>query len=234
MKNISLKKVIILCIGLFLTTNLLGQITFPAYQSFKITGTVRDAFTNEPIQASLIFQSLPNASDVYIIGSGTEEEGYEFVVRNETKYVIEIISENYKPEIDTVVINGNIEGLDFSLLSVKPGQILRLNNIYFSQGDYKIQEQSIQELSELVMLLNLYPGMKIRLEGHTDRLGGRSANIELSENRVLEIKKYLEQFGIHAKRIETAAFGGSKPLSTENSEESRKLNRRVEVRILSV
>lgn len=234
MKNFSLKEVFILCAGLFLWTDLFGQITFHAYQSFRITGTVRDALTKEPLQASLVFQSLPDASDVYIIDSGTEGEGYEFIVRSEKKYVIEIISDNYKPEIDTVVIDGNIEGLDFTLLSVKPGQILRLNNIYFGQGDYKIQEQSKQELSELIMLMNLYPDMKIQLEGHTDRQGGRSANMELSENRVLEIKKYLEHYGVNTKRIKTAAFGGSKPISTENTEDSRKLNRRVEVRILSI
>jgi outer membrane protein OmpA-like peptidoglycan-associated protein len=76
--------------------------------------------------------------------------------------------------------------------------------------------------------------MVIRLEGHTDRLGGRSANMTLSENRVQEIKKYIISNGINQKRVKTAAFGGSKPISTEGTEESRQLNRRVEVRILSI
>ena len=82
--------------------------------------------------------------------------------------------------------------------------------------------------------MNQYPDMKIRLEGHTDRLGGRRANMKLSENRVLEIKEYLVSRGIHHKRIKIAAFGGTKPISTENNEESRQMNRRVEIRILSI
>jgi OOP family OmpA-OmpF porin len=76
--------------------------------------------------------------------------------------------------------------------------------------------------------------MIIQLEGHTDRQGGRRANLVLSENRVLEIKSRLVSAGINQKRIKTVAFGDRKPLSTENTEESRKLNRRVEVRILSI
>jgi outer membrane protein OmpA-like peptidoglycan-associated protein len=58
--------------------------------------------------------------------------------------------------------------------------------------------------------------------------------MELSENRVLEIKKYLVNEGVDQKRIKTAAFGGSRPISTENNEEARRQNRRVEVRILSI
>jgi outer membrane protein OmpA-like peptidoglycan-associated protein len=85
-----------------------------------------------------------------------------------------------------------------------------------------------------VALLKQYPDMVIQLEGHTDRQGGRSANMELSEDRVLEIKNYLVNTGINPKRIKTAAFGDTRPISTENTEESRQLNRRVEVRIISI
>jgi len=212
-----------------------GQIRNKIYEDLKVRGTVIDALTKEPINATLIFESVPDASDVYIIDAGDEGDGsYEVSIRSKEKFIIEISSENYKPEIDTIVIENHLSGLDFQLLSVKPGQLLRLHNIYFAQGDYKILDQSFQEISEIVLLLNQYPDMVIRLEGHTDRLGGRSANMVLSENRVQEIKKYLINSGINQKRVKTAAFGGSKPISTEGTEESRQLNRRVEVRILSI
>jgi len=233
MKSVRLP-VIILLVFLTMTFNVIGQTGYQLYKDYKIRGTITDALTKEPVNATLVFESVPDASDVYIIDSGTGNGAYEVTIRSDQKYVVEISSNNYKPEIDTVIIGGNQSGLNFELLSVKPGQLLRLYNIYFAQGDYQILDQSRQEISELVMLLNQYPDMKIRLEGHTDRLGGRRANMQLSENRVLEIKKYLVNSGINQKRVKTAAFGGNKPISSENNEESRQMNRRVEIRILSI
>lgn len=204
------------------------------YQDHRINGMVRDAITKEPIPATLILESVPDASDVYIIEADAADGLFEIAIRENSKYIIEVKSSNYKPEVDTLVISGNLSGLDYELLSVKPGQLLRLQNVYFDQGEYQILESSREEIRELVLLLNQYPDMVIRLEGHTDRLGGRTANMQLSENRVLEIKRHLVNAGIHPKRIQTAAFGGSRPISTENTEESRQLNRRVEVRIISI
>lgn len=233
MKPVSLP-LFILLLFLTMTSNVIGQTGYQLYKDYKIQGTIIDALTKEPINATLVLESVPDASDVYIVNSGNDNGTYEVTIRNDMKYVVEVTSNNYKPEIDTVFIGGNQSGLNFELLSVRPGQLLRLYNIYFAQGDYQILDESQQEISELVMLLNQYPDMKIQLEGHTDRLGGRRANMELSENRVLEIKKYLVNQGIHHKRVRTAAFGGSKPISSENNEESRQMNRRVEIRILSI
>lgn len=233
MKSIRLPVVTFL-VFLAITLNVIGQTGYQLYKDYRIRGTITDALTKEPVNATLVFESVPDASDVYIIDSGTGNGVYEVTIRSDRKYIVEVSSNNYKPEIDTVLIGGNQSGLNFELLSVRPGQLLRLYNIYFAQGDYQILDQSQQEISELVLLLNQYPDMKIQLEGHTDRLGGRRANMELSENRVLEIKKYLVSHGINQKRVKTAAFGGNKPISSENNEESRQMNRRVEIRILSI
>jgi outer membrane protein OmpA-like peptidoglycan-associated protein len=234
MKSARVPVMVLLGIIIF-TFDITGQIRNQIYEDLLVRGKVIDALTKEPINATLIFESVPDASDVYIIDAGDKGDGsYEVSIRSKEKFIVEISSESYKPEIDTVVINDNLNGLDFQLLSVKPGQLLRLHNIYFEQGDHKILDQSQQEISEIILLLNQYPDMVIRLEGHTDRLGGRNANMVLSENRVQEIKKHLINHGINQKRVKTAAFGGSKPISTEGTEESRRLNRRVEVRILSI
>jgi outer membrane protein OmpA-like peptidoglycan-associated protein len=234
MKNVKIPVIIVLVILTMFATDVFSQSGYQQYEDYKIRGTIRDALTKDPIYATLVFESIPDASDVYIIKTEKDHGLYELEIRDNNKYIIEITSDNYKPEIDTVTIAGNISGLDFELLSVKPGQLLRLHNIYFEQGDHIILENSYQEINEIVMLLKQYPDMVIQLEGHTDRQGGRSANLKLSEDRVLEIKKFLVGAGIHPKRIRTAAFGDRRPISTENDEEARRLNRRVEVRIISI
>lgn len=234
MKYVKMPVSILLVILTMFAADVYSQSGYQQYEDHRIKGTIRDALTKDPIRATLVFESVPDASDVYIIKTEDDNGLYELAIRENNKYIIEITSDSYKPEIDTVTIASNISGLDFELLSVKPGQLLRLHNIYFAQGDYEILENSYQEINEIVMLLKQYPNMVIQLEGHTDRQGGRTANLRLSEERVLEIKKYLVTAGIHPKRIRTAAFGDRKPISTENNEEARRLNRRVEVRIISI
>lgn len=201
---------------------------------YRISGVVTDAADHHPLKATVIFQTLPDISEVYIGDSRENSGSYAIGLHNRNRYLVEVSAPMYKPEIDTLVIDNNMDSVNYQLVSVKPGSILRLHRIYFAQGDYKIQPNSYGELTELLLLLERYPEMVVRLEGHTDRLGGRQANMILSQNRVEEIKKYLISKGIAEKRIKTQAFGGNRPLSTENTEESRSLNRRVEVRILSI
>ena len=74
--------------------------------------------------------------------------------------------------------------------------------------------------------------MIIQLEGHTDYQGNAEENMKLSEQRVNAVKDYLVSRGIKSKRIQTKAFGGTAPLSRDNTPEAHRINRRVELRIL--
>jgi outer membrane protein OmpA-like peptidoglycan-associated protein len=201
---------------------------------YHVTGMVCDAADNHPIRATIVFQTLPDISEVYINDSQDSSGIYSIGLHRQNKYLVEVTAPFYKPEIDTITVHHNLDSLNYQLVSVKPGSLLRLQKIYFEQGEHMIRGNSYEELNELLLLLEQYPQMTVRLEGHTDRLGGREANMLLSQNRVDEIRKYLIRRGIDQKRIKTQAFGGTKPISTENDEESRQLNRRVEVRILSI
>ena len=76
--------------------------------------------------------------------------------------------------------------------------------------------------------------MQIRLEGHTDTVGEFDANVELSRNRVNEVKKYLVSKGISSTRIETVGYGPSRPINTNKTLKERPENRRVELVIVKV
>ena len=77
------------------------------------------------------------------------------------------------------------------------------------------------------------PKLVIQLEGHTDNQGNPKMNMDLSQQRVDNVKKYLASKGVEKDRIKTKAFGGTKPILNANSNEARALNRRVEMRVLS-
>ncbi|NJM26972.1 MAG: OmpA family protein [Bacteroidia bacterium] len=74
--------------------------------------------------------------------------------------------------------------------------------------------------------------MVIQLEGHTDYQGDPKDNLKLSQQRVNAVKEYLVGRGIKSGRVKTKAFGGSMPLSRDDTPEAHRMNRRVELRIL--
>jgi outer membrane protein OmpA-like peptidoglycan-associated protein len=75
------------------------------------------------------------------------------------------------------------------------------------------------------------PHVEIELAGHTDNRGSFQQLMSLSQKRVNKVKSYLVSKGIKAKRITGKGYGGSKPIASNESEETRLLNRRVEFTI---
>ena len=98
----------------------------------------------------------------------------------------------------------------------------------------QIHADSHCDLNILVDRLNQFPKMVIQLEGHTDYVGNANSNMDLSERRVQSVKKYLISKNIDGDRVLAKAFGGSQPLSREDTPEAHSSNRRVEVRIINV
>ena len=81
-------------------------------------------------------------------------------------------------------------------------------------------------------MMNDNSNMVIQLEGHTDYQGDAKENAKLSQGRVDAVKSYLVSKGIQKSRIKTKAFGGTQPLSRDDTPEAHRMNRRVELRIL--
>ena len=115
---------------------------------------------------------------------------------------------------------------------VEAGRTYRLNNLLFKQSAYEIEPESYPELDSLLSIMTRNPTMEIELAGHTDNVGDPKLNVALSQKRVDAVKSYLTNKGIAPSRIQTQAYGGSKPIADNSREETKRLNRRVEVKIL--
>ena len=109
---------------------------------------------------------------------------------------------------------------------------MRLDALIFQQRSSIISPESYAELNSVAEMLQSNPKMVIQLEGHTDTRGDAKMNLKLSEQRVEAVQKYLYSKGVAQQKVKTKAFGGTRPLSRENTEEAHKLNSRVEARIL--
>jgi outer membrane protein OmpA-like peptidoglycan-associated protein len=140
-------------------------------------------------------------------------------VKKDTTTQVEVVSADFKKDI--------------SMDEIKLHQKLQLSHIYFEQAKFNLLATSFPELNDLVTLMKKHPTVRIRLEGHTDNQGNPMRNLELSENRAKEVKKYLVEQGIDEHRIEWIGYGGQRPIYSNADKNLRPKNRRVEVVIIA-
>lgn len=104
-------------------------------------------------------------------------------------------------------------------------------NLLFKTGESVILNSSYKSLNELGGLLRNNKSYHLVLEGHTDDVGEDESNMKLSDDRAKAVKKYLEDYGISASRIEAKGYGETQPIADNKTEAGRKLNRRVHMTI---
>lgn len=201
-----------------------------------VSGHIQDSTTGGGIGNAIItYMELPYGNFVGIVKSREGDGYYSYNTFGHERYIVKIDSKDYIGRTDTInplTQMGSQLDIDY-ILSKKPSEeIISLDNLIFDLGKSEIKPESFAELDALAKLMKENPEMIIQLEGHTDFRGGRSKNLKLSQERVKQVKNYLIHGGIMPDRILTKAYGGSNPLSWENTEEASRLNRRVEVRII--
>ena len=102
--------------------------------------------------------------------------------------------------------------------------------INFDTGKSTIKPESAQAIGEIAKLLKADPGLKIHVVGHTDNTGGVDSNIKLSQERAEAVLQALvRDHGIATSRLRAYGCGQFAPVASNDSEEGRAKNRRVEL-----
>lgn len=211
-------------------TNLFAQ---PGAKWMKLEGNVVSVSMKSPLKARLTLESMPYGGDNRVFTSDETDGSFSFKVKEGKEYKVLVEAEGYLSVEEVININKGMGKKLYELVPSGENTLLRLN-INFEEGKATIITESFSELDKLVNMMKAYPEMEIQLEGHTDFRGSSTANFKLSERRVEAVKEYLSQQSIDEKRIKTKAFGGTEPLTRENTEEAKLTNRRVEARILKI
>jgi OmpA-OmpF porin, OOP family len=194
-------------------------------------GKVMDARTNKGVKASIRYSSIPTGS----IHGDFNDSAFSFQIFGTARYKITAEAQGYTSKtiiVDPKDLDTDKKAIIKDIKLSRSGDAIRLNHLIFAQGKSAIEPQSFPELDEIAMMMKENPKVEIQLEGHTDNVGSSDANLKLSQERVDAVKSYLVKKGVKKSRIQTKAFGGSKPLRNEMTPEARVLNRRVEMRIL--
>ncbi|MBA2610469.1 MAG: OmpA family protein [Bacteroidetes bacterium] len=115
------------------------------------------------------------------------------------------------------------------LFSPKFGEAVTLKNIFFETNKAELLSQSFSELDKLVQYLNKDSATTIIISGHTDNTGNEHQNKTLSEARAKAVSDYLSSKQIDKIRIKYIGYGSAKPINSNDTDECKQLNRRVEV-----
>jgi outer membrane protein OmpA-like peptidoglycan-associated protein len=111
---------------------------------------------------------------------------------------------------------------------VKEKVTVRLN-VRFDTDKAIVKEKYHKDIQTIANFMKLYPDVKVTIEGHTDNVGTDDYNQKLSERRANSIRQYLiEKFGINGSRLTAVGYGESKPIASNDNEEGREINRRVQ------
>jgi len=191
----------------------------------------------QPTDAQLRVESVP---DNIMAGKMREEVGtYRFTISQTTPkvYNLSVEKDGYLFEdinLGTLAASAEASTLERTvrLRKLQLGTSKILRNIYFDFDKATFRDESYSELNKLETMMAQNPGMVIEISGHTDNIGKKAYNLDLSQRRANAVKDFLVNKGIDARRIVAKGYGEERPLASNDDEvEGREINRRVEFQV---
>ena len=195
--------------------HLVGSITdlktkSPIAATIRINGGVYS--TNQTLATAFAFD-LPTAGEYTLV---VEADGYI----------------SYSEKLDVVSNEPNQQEHNVILQPIELGTTVKLDLVLFKRGTTDFLEESYEQLDLMIQMMKDNTTMEIELGGHTDNVGNSRLNKKLSQERVDAVVKYFIDKGIDNKRLSGKGYGGSKPIASNKSESTRRLNRRVEFTVV--
>lgn len=133
--------------------------------------------------------------------------------------------------------DGSWPGADIdAVAAIGSGKRISLNaELLFDYNKSELKISAQNQIDSLLKQIKYKEDVEmILIEGHTDSIGSAEYNIRLSQNRAKAVNDFMLSNGVDAKKIKYYGYGAMHPLTDNHSEESRKLNRRVEIVIIPI
>lgn len=202
-----------------------------------LKGTVKDAQTKQPIEAKIEIIDNEKNEVIATFNSNSETGKYLVSLPSGKNYGINVSAPGYlfHSENFTLSDTASYKEVRKNILLNKAdvGTKVVLRNIFFDFGKATLRPESISELNKLMKVLEENSTIKIEISGHTDNVSSDEFNQRLSENRAKAVVDYLVQNGVPKERLTYKGYGKSQPIASNDTEEGRQENRRVEFKIIS-
>ena len=199
-------------------------------------GTVYNAVTKAKLSAKIELIDINTNQVKQQVSSDLITGEYMLVLTEGSEYALNVSKEgylfsssffDYKNPADF-----NPLALDIYLTPIKSGASIVLNNIFFANNSFELEDRSTSELESIVAFLTLNPSVSMELGGHTDDVGSDVANMELSLKRAKSVYDYLINAGVAASKLKYKGYGETKPVVPNTTEGNRAKNRRIEFKVL--
>jgi len=203
-----------------------------------VSGNVYNKKTNKPLSASLLYETLPEGTEVGNAVSNPEDGSFKIVLPYDKNYMIRATADKFFAQSENLNLDSLVQAgykeihKDLYLVPIEIGQVVRLNNVFFDFDKWDLRPESFVELDRVVTLLKDNPAIEIEMSAHTDSRGSDDYNFKLSDNRARSVMEYILSKGIATTRIKSQGYGETKPVAPNDTDENRQLNRRVEFTIL--
>jgi len=201
-----------------------------------VSGMVMDP-DKKPLEAEIVWNDLTLDRSAGIAKSDPDSGEYVIVLPAGHKYGYSAEKEGYmgaSAALDFTDITTYTEYRHdivlYPLGTLVEEQIsLAMNNIFFDFDKSDLRPESYHELKRWVDVFKKYPDLKAEVHGHTCSIGTTEYNQGLSERRATSVVNYLVSQGLDKGRLTMKGFGESKPAASNETQQGRELNRRVEV-----
>lgn len=229
-----MKKVFFLLVLLY-SANITAQV-LPRKSDINVKGFVVDADSKKKMKANVTIIGHPSLDTIYY-KTVEADSGFSFRIPKDHP------DESFTCWVDYVSYNAFMCGVPYfsqkeiNLVYLKRftggAKTVLFNSIHFDYDQSLVNTSSKKLLDSAVTYLKKYPEVNIEIEGHTDNMGTDDYNLPLSQLRADEVKDYLTVKGIDIKRIKKCTgVGASKPVDSNETDDGKAKNRRVEIRLV--
>ena len=214
-----------------------------------ISGQLYDELTENPIDGAFVYAIDRNTSDTLASTKSDKDGKFKMIIppadefEEERDLALVIKREGYEPTIididdgDFDIDRPDSKKYDISVKKeIQENQVLLFHNIYFEKDKAVLTDKAKEVLHRIIRIMDETPEISIELSAHTDCLADSAYNMDLSERRAQNAKRFLIMNGIDETRIIAKGYGETRPLNhcvdgVECSEAEHAENRRIEIRI---
>ncbi|MBD3286272.1 OmpA family protein [candidate division WOR-3 bacterium] len=219
------------------------RVTLPSTARPEVVATVKGMVTDQdgnPLAATIYWEDLSTGRNIGESGVNPQDGSYFIALPLGKNYGYYAEKQGYYPVSENLDLSTDTQAVeiteDIVLVAIqelkKTGKPVRINNIFFDFDAYRLKPESYPELDRLAEILKENPDMKVAIAGHTDNVGDEYYNMKLSKNRAISVVTYLIQHGCKIDNLDPEGYGESKPVDTNETEEGRAQNRRVEFKVV--
>jgi OmpA-OmpF porin, OOP family len=216
------------------TTISIQVLLTPVGKKLMIIGYVYDAKTEKVITNANLEVVLKNDRKTNFKFPAPDGK-YEKEIEKLGWYLISTTAPGYLNGSDSISVRDaelTPYSKDIYLLPIEIGVTVRLKNIYFDFDKTILKKESFVELNKVVSFLKQNSSVEVEIAGHTDAKGDDAYNESLSQGRSQAVVDYLISQGIDSSRLTAHGYGEGKPIDTNDTDDGRANNRRVEFTVV--